>query len=354
MSPGSASSSARMAKLAVVLMNLGGPDSADAVKPFLYNLFSDRAIIALPNPLRWFIARMISSRRAPVAQQIYAKIGNASPLLPNTEAQARALEAVLGVETRCFIAMRYWHPFADRAARAIAQWGADEIVLLPLYPQFSSTTTASSLADWQEAANRAGVTAPAHAICCAPDEPGFIAALAENIRAALAAWPPGKGTPRLLLSAHGLPKRTVARGDPYQSQVEMTAAALHQALARPELEATICYQSRVGPLEWLGPATDAEIRRAGAEKRGLIVAPIAFVSEHSETLVELDIEYGHLAAQSGVPHYLRVPTVATNPAYIAGLARLVREARLAPRAVIPDGGTRRCASNFTLCACSPA
>ena len=343
-----------MAKLAVVLMNLGGPDSAEAVEPFLYNLFSDPAIIALPNPLRWLVAKLISSRRAPIARQIYAKIGNASPLVPNTEAQARALEAALGGETRCFIAMRYWHPFADRAARAIKQWDADEIVLLPLYPQFSSTTTASSLAEWHRAAKRAGITAPTHAICCAPDEPGFIAALAENIRQALAAWPREKSTPRLLLSAHGLPKRTVARGDPYQSQVEMTAAALRQALARPELDITICYQSRVGPLEWLGPATDAEIRRAGAEKRGLIVAPIAFVSEHSETLVELDIEYGHLAAQSGVPHYVRVPTVSTAPSYIAGLARLVRQAQQAKRAITPEGGKRRCAPGFTFCACGTA
>lgn len=343
-----------MAKLAVVLMNLGGPDSADAVEPFLYNLFSDPAIITLPNPLRWLVARQISSRRAPIAQQIYAKIGNTSPLVSNTEAQARALEAVLGGETRCFIAMRYWHPFADRAARTIVQWGADEVVLLPLYPQFSSTTTASSLADWHRAAKRAGITTPTHAICCAPDEPGFIAALAENIRQALAAWPAEKGTPRLLLSAHGLPKRTVARGDPYQSQVEMTAAALRQALGRPELDTTICYQSRVGPLEWLGPATDAEIRRAGGEKRGLIVAPIAFVSEHSETLVELDIEYGHLAAQSGVPHYVRVPTVSTASSYIAGLAHLVREALASRAAVTPQGGRRRCAPGFTFCACGTA
>jgi protoporphyrin/coproporphyrin ferrochelatase len=340
-----------MAKIAIVLMNLGGPDSAEAVEPFLYNLFFDPAIIALPNPLRWLIARTISSRRAPIAQQIYAKIGNASPLVPNTEAQARALESAIGDETRCFIAMRYWHPFADRAARAIAHWGADEIVLLPLYPQFSSTTTGSSLADWHKAAKRAGITAPTHAICCAPDEPGFIAALTENIRHALAAWPAEKITPRLLLSAHGLPKRTVARGDPYQSHVEMTAAALRQALVRPELDITICYQSRVGPLEWLGPATDAEIRRAGAEKRGLIVAPIAFVSEHSETLVELDIEYGHLAAQSGVPHYVRVPTVSTHPRYIAGLADLVRQARTSRGAVIPDGGKRRCAPSFGFCVC---
>lgn len=343
-----------MAKLAIVLMNLGGPDSADAVEPFLYNLFSDRAIITLPNPLRWLIAKQISSRRAPIARQIYAKIGNSSPLVPNTEAQARALETTLGGETRCFIAMRYWHPFADRAARTIAQWGADEIVLLPLYPQFSSTTTASSFADWHRAAKRAGLTVPTHAICCAPDEPGFIAALAENIRQALAAWPQERGTPRLLLSAHGLPKRTVARGDPYQSQVEMTATALRQTLARAELDTTVCYQSRVGPLEWLGPATDAEIRRAGAEKRGLIVAPIAFVSEHSETLVELDIEYGHLAVQSGVPHYVRVPTVSTTPSYIAGLAHLVREARASRTAVTPDGGKRRCAPGFAFCACGPA
>jgi len=167
----------------------------------------------------------------------------------------------------------------------------------------------------------------------------------------LAAWPADIALPRLLLSAHGLPKRTVARGDPYQSQVEMTAAALRKMLGETDLESVVCYQSRVGPLEWLGPATDAEIRRAGAEQRGLIVAPIAFVSEHSETLVELDIEYGHLAKQSGVPLYRRVPTVSTAESYIAGLARVVGEARAAPRDIIPDGGRRRCAPDFGLCLC---
>lgn len=340
-----------MGRLAVVLMNLGGPDSAEAVEPFLFNLFSDPAIIALPNPLRWLIAKTISRQRAPIARQIYAKIGNASPLLPNTEAQGEALEIALGNETRAFIAMRYWRPYAAEAAQAVKAWNADEIVLLPLYPQFSSTTTASSLAEWQHVAKRAGITAPARAICCSPAEPGFIAALAGNIAQALAAWPSELAAPRLLLSAHGLPKRVVARGDPYQSQVEMTAAALRQALGRPTIESVVCYQSRVGPLEWIGPATDAEIRRAGGEKRGLIVAPIAFVSEHSETLVELDIEYGHLAKQHGVPHYVRVPTVSTAPSYIAGLARLVGEARISPRAILPDGGQRRCASEFGLCPC---
>ena len=343
-----------MAKLAIVLMNLGGPDSAAAVEPFLFNLFIDPAIIALPNPLRWLIAKLIARQRAPIAQQIYAKIGNASPLLPNTQAQGRELEAILGNDTRTFIAMRYWHPFADEAAQAVKAWGADEIVLLPLYPQFSSTSTASSIADWYKAAKKAGIAAPTYAICCYPDEEGFIAALATNIRQAITDWPSEAGTPRILLSAHGLPKRTVARGDPYQSQVEMTATALRKALNRPDLETIVCFQSRVGPLEWLSSATDAEIKRAGAEHRGLIVAPIAFVSEHSETLVELDIEYGHLAQQSGVPRYVRVPTVSTADRYIRGLARLVEEARSNRRALLPDGGERRCDAGFGFCPCDVA
>jgi ferrochelatase len=340
-----------MTKRAIVLMNLGGPDSAAAVEPFLFNLFVDPAIIALPNPLRWLIAKLISRQRAPIAQQIYAKIGNASPLLPNTQAQGQALEAMLGNDTRTFIAMRYWHPFANEAAQAVKAWGADEVVLLPLYPQFSSTSTASSIADWHKAAKKIGLAAPTYAICCYPDEEGFITALAANIRQAIANWPEDAGAPRILLSAHGLPKRTVARGDPYQSQVEMTAAALRKALNRPDLETIVCFQSRVGPLEWLSPATDAEIKRAGAEHRGLIVVPIAFVSEHSETLVELDIEYGHLAQQNGVPRYIRVPTVSTADSYIRGLARLVEEARSNRRALRPDGGRRRCDAGFNFCPC---
>ncbi len=339
-----------MIKTAIVLMNLGGPDSAEAVEPFLFNLFSDPAIIGLPNPLRWLVAKLIARRRGPLARQIYAKIGHASPLLPNTQAQARALEALLGPDRRVFIAMRYWLPRAIDAAQAVKQWGADEVVLLPLYPQFSSTTTASSVADWHAAAATAGIAAPTRALCCYPTEPGFITALAERIIAAIAAWPADKGAPRLLLSAHGLPKRIVARGDPYQWQVEQTAAKLVEALKRPELETVVCYQSRVGPLEWLGPATDAEIRRAGSEGRGLIVAPIAFVSEHSETLVELDIEYRHLAESNGVPLYVVVPAVGDTPAFIAGLAALIREACAGPAGGFwPNGGKPRCLDSALLC-----
>jgi protoporphyrin/coproporphyrin ferrochelatase len=339
-----------MSRVAVVLFNLGGPDSLDAVEPFLFNLFADPAIIALPNPLRFLLAKLIARRRAPLARAIFARIGNASPLLANTQAQARALETALGDGFKIFIAMRYWGPSSADAAQAVKRWGAEEVVLLPLYPQFSSTTTASSLRIWRRAAAAAGLGAPARALCCAPDEPGFVTALAARLRTALAAWPPDVPV-RILLSAHGLPKRIVARGDPYQWQVELTAAALREKLGRPELDCVVCYQSRVGPLEWLQPATDAEIRRAGGEKIGLMVLPIAFVSEHSETLVELDLDYRELAEREGVPRYVRVPTVSADAAYIAGLAALVAAAQRNGETVLPDAGRRRCPERFTLCAC---
>lgn len=315
-----------MSKTAVVIMNLGGPDSADAVEPFLFNLFFDPAIIGLPKPLRWLVARLIAHRRGPIARAIYGKIGNASPLLENTKVQAAALERLLGPGFRVVIAMRYWRPRAHEAAEAVKHWGAEKIMLLPLYPQFSSTTTASAVADWQKAASAAGLRADTRAICCYPVMAGFVEAVAGRIRDALAEWPGALGAPRLLLSAHGLPERVVERGDPYRAQVEETAAALRRALHRDDIETVVCYQSRVGPLKWIGPATDAEIRRAGSDGKGLIVAPVAFVSEHSETLVELDIEYRHLAAQSGVPRYVRVPTVDAGESFIAGLASLVRGA----------------------------
>jgi ferrochelatase len=327
--------------LAVVLFNLGGPDGPDAVRPFLFNLFNDRAIIGLPQPLRWLVAKIISTRRAPVATRIYAHLGGGSPLLPNTEAQARALERALGGETRAFIAMRYWRPFARETAAAVKAYAPDRIVLLPLYPQFSTTTTGSSLDDWRRAADAEGLAAPISALCCYPAQHGFIEALAALIRPALAAARV-HGTPRLLLTAHGLPKKIVAAGDPYRIQVEATAAALVAALGDDGLDWTVCYQSRVGPLEWIGPATDAEIERAGRDRVPVVIAPIAFVSEHSETLVELDIEYRHLAERAGVPDYRRVPTVDAAPAFIAGLAALVRHATETTGRCVADGGTRFC------------
>jgi len=314
-------------KLAVVLFNLGGPDGPEAVEPFLRNLFTDPAIISLPGILRMPLGRFIAKRRAPVAREIYAKIGGRSPILEKTHAQARALERVLagrGVEARAFVAMRCWHPFSDGAAKAVKDWQPDRIVLLPLYPQYSTTTTASSLRDWERASAKLGLDAPSSRVCCYPTSAGFVDALAASIRET---WKEARPDVRyrLLLSAHGLPERVIAKGDPYRWQVEQTAAALVEKLGMDGLDWRVCYQSRVGPLRWIGPATDAEIRQAGAEGLGLVVAPIAFVSEHSETLVELDIEYAHLARGAGVPHYLRAPTVGVRPQFIEGLADLVIE-----------------------------
>ena len=309
-------------KRAVILFNLGGPDSPQAVEPFLTNLFNDPAVIDLPSLLRGPLARFIARRRGPIAREIYAKIGGRSPILEETEAQARALEMALGGDTRVFIAMRCWKPFSDEAARAVAAWAPDEIVLLPLYPQYSTTTTQSSFKDWHEAAIAAGLKAPTSAVCCYPQLPGFIEALAANGREMAARARSGVSY-RWLLSAHGLPERVIARGDPYQWQTEKTAAALVERLGISDW--TLCYQSRVGPLKWIGPATDAEVRRAGADGKGVIMVPIAFVSEHSETLVELDILYKDLAREAGVPDYLRVPTAGVRREFIAGLAQLVLE-----------------------------
>lgn len=316
-----------MRRLAVVLFNLGGPDSPKAVGPFLYNLFRDPAIIRLPAPFRQIIARLIAAERRPDAQRIYAQIGGRSPIFENTNAQAKALEAALIEfgEIKCFIAMRYWHPFAEGTARAVKDFAPDEIVLLPLYPQFSTTTTASSLTAWGKAAKAAGLNVPVKTIYCYPNEPGFIRALASSTHKAYTEAQKF-GSPRVLFSAHGLPEKIVKAGDPYQRQCEETVAALVHALGIGALDYVLCYQSRIGPLRWIGPATEEEVRRAGCEKRPLVVVPVAFVSEHSETLVELDILYRNLALASGVPYFVRVPAVGAAPEFIEGLANLVQAA----------------------------
>lgn len=344
-------------KVAVVLYNLGGPDRAADVQPFLFNLFNDPCIISLPAPLRWLIAKLVSARRARVAEKIYDHLGGGSPLLANTNAQADALRAALpasdGNEYRVFVAMRYWHPLADAVARDVRAYAPDQIVLLPLYPQFSTTTVGSFLRVWQPAAAKAGLTCPTRTICCYPSEAGFIAAIAASVRAALDEMR-ASGPARVLFSAHGLPKKVVAQGDPYQWQVEQTARAVVDQLATEDLDWVTCYQSRVGPLEWIGPATDDEIRRAGANGTAVIVVPVAFVSEHSETLVELDIEYRHVAEAAGVRAYHRVPTVGTAAPFIAALARLITVALSDAPTPCSGSGGRICPQEWSCCPCATA
>jgi protoporphyrin/coproporphyrin ferrochelatase len=312
-------------KVAIILFNLGGPDSLDSVQPFLRNLFGDPAILRLPALIRWPLARFLSSRRTPKAREIYAKIGGASPILGQTEAQARALEAALGQEDgeghdwRGYVCMRYWHPMTEAVVRSVERFAPDRIVLLPLYPQFSTTTTASSFKEWNDTAS---FKVPTTTIDSYPTEPGFISASVALVKQGLAEL--GAGPRRVLFSAHGLPQKIIKAGDPYQTQVEQTARAISDAIGG--LDWSTCYQSRVGPLKWIGPSTDAEIRRAGGDKVSVLLYPLSFVSEHSETLVELDIDYRHLAREAGIPTYIRVPTVGTHPQFVAGLARLVRDA----------------------------
>lgn len=313
-------------RIAVVLFNLGGPDGPGAVRPFLFNLFSDPAIIGLPAPVRYPLAALISTLRAKAARANYDLMGGASPLLPETRAQAEALQRALAAElptasVKTVIAMRYWRPLTRAAAAEVAAFEPDEVVLLPLYPQFSTTTTGSSLKAWRGAYRGPGQV---RAVCCYPTAPGLIEAHAAHIRAAMATAP--EGVPmRLLFSAHGLPQKVVDAGDPYQKQIEATAAAVAARLGG-DLDWRVCYQSRVGPMKWLAPSTAEAIEDAARDGVGVIVSPIAFVSEHVETLVELDHEYAELAEAVGCPAYVRVVALGVEPNFIGTLKDAVIEA----------------------------
>jgi ferrochelatase len=333
-------------KIAVVLFNLGGPLTPADVRPFLFNLFRDPAILRMPTVPRWLLAQLISRLRAAKARGIYATLGGGSPLLANTKAQAAALQTALENSGQAgqtlwqiSIAMRYWKPTTQQAVQEVQAFAPDQIVLLPLYPQFSTTTTASSRTAWQREAVKQALHIPTTTLCCYPTAAGLVNAYAELAVAELLKVPAEHGTPRLLYSAHGLPEKIVQAGDPYAAQVELTAAAITDRIRalQPELlfEPRLCFQSRVGPVKWLEPSTEQEIAKAGQDQTPLVVLPIAFVSDHSETLVELDVEYAHLAAEAGVPFYARVPVVGTHPAFIQALAEQVGLALQAQRASDP-------------------
>jgi len=336
-------------RVAIVLFNLGGPDRAESVRPFLVNLFTDPAILRVPGFIRPWLGRLIAWRRTKPAMENYAVLGGKSPLLELTEDQARALDAALSgdptFEVRSFVCMRYWHPLSDAAARAVKAWGPDEILLLPLYPQFSTTTTGSSITAWDEACRKVGLSLPTTTLCCWHSHGGFAMATASLVQDAYAkarAELPGDVKLRILFSAHGLPESIVTAGDPYQWQVEQTVAAVVGKLDIPDLDHVVCYQSRVTPQKWIGPSTEDEIERAAHDKVAILVCPIAFVSEHSETLVELDVEYREEAEKLGVPGYFRVPAQNSDPSFIAALADLARSALGSGRALCSFAGGRQC------------
>lgn len=346
-------------KAAIILFNLGGPDSKDAIRPFLLNFFTDPNIIRLPYPFRRVIAHLIAARRTKKeAGTSYGLLGDKSPLLENTQAQATALEAVLQTalpahEARTFVCMRYWHPMSDEVVQAVKAYAPDDIVLLPLYPQYSTTTTRSSLQEWQKSCRKYGVQVPTSTLCCYPFGDGFIKASAELIRKAYQAAQvelesKGLPAPRVLFSAHGLPESIIEEGDPYQWQCEQSAAKMAAATGIENLDWQICYQSRVGPKKWIGPSTEEALHKAAADQKPVLVYPHAFVSEHVETLVEIEQEYRHVADQIGVPWFGRVNTVGTDPRFIEGLADMIRDV-IGTRTLAPDSKARLCPMKYGQC-----
>ncbi|WP_333023236.1 ferrochelatase [Wolbachia endosymbiont of Pentidionis agamae] len=309
-------------KKAVVLFNLGGPDSLDSVQPFLFNLFYDRRIINLPNPFRFLLAKFIAHIRKKSALKIYEKIGGRSPILENTKVQAAMLEQMLNQKEnnryKVFVCMRYSHPFADETIKNVKQFNPDKIILLPLYPQYSTTTTLSAIQNWNEVIKKHNVNYDTKIICCYYKNKNFIEAHAELIIKyyKLASR---ISKPRVLFSAHSLPISIVQKGDPYVMQVEETVKLIVKALNIESLDFIICYQSKIGPIKWLTPSTESELLRAKIDNVPIVLSPITFVSEHSETLVELDIEYKQLVNEK---HYFRVPTLNTDHLFIKCLSDL--------------------------------
>ena len=316
-------------KIAVVMFNLGGPDKKESIKPFLFNFFMDKNIIRAPIFVRYFIAKLIAYRRTKrEAGFSYGELGDKSPLLENSQKQATALEQYLNIEEsgqfKTFICMRYWHPMSMEIARQVKAWGADEIILLPLYPQFSTTTTRSSIEQWNIACDKQNLYKPTTTICCYPWDEGFIEASANNIKKIYnKALAETERKPRVLLSAHGLPENIIKAGDPYQWQCEQSAEKIAKATGIENLDWQICYQSRVGPLKWIGPSTEEALQKAANDAVPVVILPHAFTQEHVETLVEIEIEYREMAEKMGLHHFYRVETVGTSAAFIEGLADLV-------------------------------
>jgi ferrochelatase len=325
-----------MGRVGVLLLNLGGPDKLEDVGPFLYNLFSDPEIIRLPfrwlqKPLAWYIA----SRRTSISQENYKQIGGGSPLRRITEAQGEALQEQLGdlgQEAKIYVGMRYWHPYTEEAIALLTQDNLDNLVILPLYPQFSISTSGSSfrLLDrlWQEDPKLQRIEYTV--IPSWHKQPGYLQAMAELISQEIDQFANPDGV-HIFFSAHGVPKSYVEEaGDPYQQEIEECTALIMQTLNRPNPH-TLAYQSRVGPVEWLQPYTEDALKELGTQGvKDLVVVPISFVSEHIETLQEIDIEYREVAEEAGIHNFRRVPAPNTHPVFIRALADLVIDALQKP------------------------
>ncbi|WP_457623563.1 ferrochelatase [Persephonella sp.] len=307
-----------MEKIGVVLMNMGGPDSLEAVQPFLYNLFSDHDIIQIPKLIQKPVAYIISKVRADKTMKYYKIMGGKSPQKEQTIEQAEKLQETLGENFKVVVAMRYWHPFTDEALKELIKENIKKIILLPLYPQFSRTTTGSSFNEFYRQYKKLGLKIPVKEIRSYHNHSLYIKAWTENIKENL----PNYSEYFFLFSAHSLPENIIRKGDPYKDQTEETVSLIMKNF--PENKYTLSYQSKVGPVKWLEPMTEDTIKNLAENGiKKLCVIPISFVSEHSETLYELDIEYGNLAKELGIESYVRIPTLKSNPTFIEALKDLV-------------------------------
>jgi protoporphyrin/coproporphyrin ferrochelatase len=315
-------------KTAIVLFQLGGPDSLEAVEPFLHNLFMDPDIIDFPLAFlaRRPLARLISSKRAPKVQENYKLIGGKSPILELTKRQADGLEQKLlaaGIDAKVFIAMRYWHPMTDEAVRAIQGGDFTNILLLPLYPHYSQATTYSSVNEWNRWTKRLKLNLPTQLVCCYPEHPLFIEALAENINLALQKFPQQEQV-ELVFSAHGVPVSYIEKGDPYQLHIEETVRCVLQrgGWKNPH---TLCFQSKVGPMQWLKPSLIETVQHlAETGSKRMLVIPIAFVTDHIETLHEINIDVRERAMHAGIEQFELMPALNDHPKFIACLTDLVQ------------------------------
>ena len=313
--------------LGVVLFQLGGPDTLEAIQPFLFNLFSDPDIIDFPFARlgRRPLAHLISATRAKKVQHHYSVIGGGSPIRKFTEAQARALQARLqnlGVNARCFVAMRYWHPFVAEAVERLRSERCEEVVLLPLYPHYSSTTTGSSLNEWQR---RFRGDIPVHCVESFYHDERYLDAIIEKVNEALNCFPQ-TACPELIFSAHSIPVSVIEKGDPYQQQIEATVALLMQRGQWPN-HYRLCYQSKVGASRLLQPSLRQTLRDLAEDKvKDICVVPISFVSDHVETLGEIDHEARHQAHQLGFRQFEMTAGLNDSPKFIDALAHLVMRA----------------------------
>jgi ferrochelatase len=310
-------------KTAVLLLQMGGPDSLDAVEPFLYNLFSDRDIIKIgPAFLQPFIARMIVRRRAPKSAANYREIGGKSPLRALTEQQAAELERLLGDGYRCFVAMRYWKPFTDEALNAIRMEGIQRIIALSLYPHFSRATSGSSFNELERCLAVSKTRPEVSYIRQFYDHPLYIQALAERIEQGLSGFP-DRSKVQIFFSAHSLPQSFIAEGDPYLDHIQAT---VRLTMERFEGVAHhLAFQSRAGPVKWLEPSTQDKLKELAAlGHKAVLVVPLSFVSDHIETLHEIDIEYREEAHKLGITDFRRMESLNSSPTFIRCLAELVR------------------------------